>query len=400
MGFFNRNKMNTLYGTGTLHTSAKGAGADMTQVVRPDRLTNGIVLGLNSSLSTQGLPWFLNQTRGHGLCFSSTGGGKNTNLITGGLLSYGGSAVVLDVKGENAAITAPRRREMGHRTVMLDPWNWVNQVYGSKGGFTEEVTKLNPMFTLDPKSKEFNDDLMLIADGIIVTPERADPHWTDSARDLIAGLMAAAVEKAPGAASFRQVRELLTGDVNKLQAVVAGIVKANPNSYAGRKLGRFVQSTKEIASIRSTAETQTAIFDSAYLLDSMETDANAFDLADLARQKVTLYLVLPANRLQTHGRWMRLIIQLALRAIGNQTTPPAMPILFLLDELGTINPGGGLPSIEQAYGLLGGMQIRIWAFFQGVRHRTGRIARFVARIGNMVRQPWPRSTRPSCRAEA
>ncbi len=27
----------------------------------------------------------------------------------------------------------------------------------------------------------------------------------------------------------------------------------------------------------------------------------------------------------------------------------------------------------------------------GVRHRTGRIARFVARIGNMVRQPWLRA---------
>ena len=36
----------------------------------------------------------------------------------------------------------------------------------------------------------------------------------------------------------------------------------------------------------------------------------------------------------------------------------------------------------------------------GVRHRTGRIARFVARIGNMVRQPWLRFARPSCRAEA
>ncbi len=34
----------------------------------------------------------------------------------------------------------------------------------------------------------------------------------------------------------------------------------------------------------------------------------------------------------------------------------------------------------------------------GVRHRTGRIARFAAQTGNMVRLPWLRAARPPCRA--
>ncbi len=38
-------------------------------------------------------------------------------------------------------------------------------------------------------------------------------------------------------------------------------------------------------------------------------------------------------------------------------------------------------------------QINVEIVKRGVRHRTGRIARFVARIGNMVRQPWLRAAR-------
>ena len=36
----------------------------------------------------------------------------------------------------------------------------------------------------------------------------------------------------------------------------------------------------------------------------------------------------------------------------------------LLDELGTISPGSGLSMVEQSYGLMAGLGIRIWAFLQ------------------------------------
>ena len=40
------------------------------------------------------------------------------------------------------------------------------------------------------------------------------------------------------------------------------------------------------------------------------------------------------------------------------------------------------------------------ALVQGVRHRTGRIARFVARTVNRIMLPWPRAIRLWCHAEA
>jgi type IV secretory pathway TraG/TraD family ATPase VirD4 len=93
----------------------------------------------------------------------------------------------------------------------------------------------------------------------------------------------------------------------------------------------------------------------------METDENPFDMAELASGKVTIYLVLPPDRLQTHGRWLRMLLTLAIRTMARQSTPPEMPVLFMLDEMGTI---GALSMIEQSYGLMAGLGIRLWGFLQ------------------------------------
>ncbi|WP_159075178.1 zinc ribbon domain-containing protein [Celeribacter baekdonensis] len=47
---------------------------------------------------------------------------KGTSLIIPNLLSYQGSTVVIDPKGENALITAQARQEMGQQVCILDPW--------------------------------------------------------------------------------------------------------------------------------------------------------------------------------------------------------------------------------------------------------------------------------------
>ncbi len=377
----------SLYGNATLFRGLGPQTPPASEILFRPEGCSAVPLGYDPRNPAKMLPWNLTAKRGHALSFSATGGGKNTNLIQPALLTYNGSALVLDPKAESSWICGERRRAFG-RVVILDPWNKVNETYASKVGVTETISKFNPLARLDPNSRQFNDDIASIADAVIFTPPGADPHWADSARDLVSGLIAASVERAPGMASFRDVRELLTGTDDALAYQVKRIVDSNPDSLAARKLRRFVpppildkegkpvldengiprvgKAGREIASIRSGAETQTSVFDAADLLDSMDTGPDAFDLVELARERVTVFVVLPAERLATHGRWMRLIIQLAITAIASAPTPPPVPVLFLLDELGTINPGGGLRMIEQAYGLMGSMGIRVWGFFQSL----------------------------------
>ena len=253
--------------------------------------------------------------------------------------------------------------------MILDPWGEVNRRYGAQTGVTEEITRFNPLSAIDPASKNFNDDVAAIADALVVAGHDKNSHWIESARELIAGLIAAAVETDPGHASLREVRELITASDIELIQYIQAIRKANPQSLAARKLRRFVRTnaagepviSEEIGSIRSTAETQTALLDSEILLDAMETGDPPFDLEELATGRVTLYLVLPPDRLNTHGRWLRMILTLALRTIARQPKPPAVPVLFILDEMGTI---GALRMVEDSYGLLAGLGVRIAGYLQ------------------------------------
>src|SRR5437763_1904767 len=62
---------------------------------------------------------------GHLLTVAPTGAGKGVGAIIPALLSYPGSIIVTDIKGENYQVTARRRREMGHQVVVLDPFSLV-----------------------------------------------------------------------------------------------------------------------------------------------------------------------------------------------------------------------------------------------------------------------------------
>ena len=359
-----------IYGSATLDTRVPN---DITYVYAETGCT-AMPLGHNPGDRNTGAAFNVGpeaKSKGHALTFGRTRGGKGVSSIIPALLTYKGSMVVIDPKGENAWTTAERRRQLGQRVVILDPWNEVNFRYGSKAGITQQITHFNPLSALDPNDEDFADDVTAIAEAFILQTGN-DPHWTDSARELVAGLIAAEVQENPGRASMKSVRKLLRAPMSVLRDAVSYIVETHSDSLAAGKLAAFVEkeeginatNDKEISSIRSTARTQTAFLDSAALISSMETDNPPFNLSELATGKVTLYLVLPVKRLRSHGRWLRTILTLAISAIADQPEPPELPVTLLLDELGTISPGSGLSMIEQSYGLMAGLGIRIWAFLQ------------------------------------
>ena len=320
---------------------------------------NGVVLGHDDGNQAHGCVWPLLSYQGHALTFGATRSGKGVSAIIPALLTYGGSMVVIDPKSENAWGTIPRRRALGQRVVLVDPWDELRRRYAG-GAEVEPVTRFNPLAALDPASDDFGDDVAAIADALI-THTGGDSHWSDSARELVAGLVAAYVEARPGKASLRDVRRALLLSQDDFGQLVAFFEETTPNGLGCRKLAGFKISSREVDSIRSAAKTQTAFLDSEKLCDSLDGQDQPFDLAELATGRVTLYLVLPLNRLQTHGRWLRLILTLAIAAIVRQPRPPPLPVLLMLDEMGTI---GRLSMIEQAFGLMSGVGVRIWGFLQ------------------------------------
>jgi type IV secretion system protein VirD4 len=62
------------------------------------------------------------------LCFAPTRSGKGVGLVVPTLLTWPGSAIVHDIKGENWTLTAGWRARFG-RVLLLDPTNAKSTAY-------------------------------------------------------------------------------------------------------------------------------------------------------------------------------------------------------------------------------------------------------------------------------
>src|SRR5690606_7385231 len=93
----------------------------------------------------------------------------------------------------------------------------------------------------------------------------------------------------------------------------------------------------------------------------------------MKRERVTLYLVLPAHYLDTYSRWLRLVIACALHELARTPGRPELDgspsrVLFLLDEfanLGRMNP------VLRAVSLMAGYGVQIWTFLQDLSQLKG-----------------------------
>ncbi|MDQ7020159.1 MAG: type IV secretory system conjugative DNA transfer family protein, partial [Robiginitomaculum sp.] len=105
---------------------------------------------------------------------------------------------------------------------------------------------------------------------------------------------------------------------------------------------------------------QTHFLDSARIRENLS--ASDFKFEDLKTKAMTIYLVLPSDRLNAFSRWLRLLIQQAITVNArNIELKPAKPVLFLLDEMPAL---GRLSMVEQAYGLMAGFGIQLWGIVQ------------------------------------
>jgi type IV secretion system protein VirD4 len=116
---------------------------------------------------------------------------------------------------------------------------------------------------------------------------------------------------------------------------------------------RFTERTNELASVRSTADTQTRWI----LSPPMRKDLKKKDGVDFRKLKgprpTTVYVILPAERMRTHSVWLRLIVVSALRALYR---PGGLRTLMLIDEMPAL---GHLGPLEDAFGLVRGYKVQI-----------------------------------------
>lgn len=320
--------------------------------------SDGITLGRHYDDAAQSVGEKISyQGERHLLLFGPNGTGKGTRFLIPNLLTIKDrSIIVIDPKGELAAVTADYRRTVSD-VVMLNPFNVLG--LGSAG--------FNPLAGLDPDSPYFYDDAAALGEALIRV-ESKDPHWSESAQGLIVAFLMWEKMQRGDAANLENVRETLTepdrwetylGDDNKPHERLIGGMRYNAKqmildggyeleSLASRFAGR---DTNELASIRSTADTQTRWVLSKPMRDDLKKPG--VDFRKLKDRPTTVYVILPAERMRTHSTWLRLVIVSALRALYR---PGGLRTLFLIDEMPAL---GHLGPLEDAFGLVRGYKVQI-----------------------------------------
>lgn len=291
----------------------------------------------------------------HCLTVAPTRSGKGTTQIIPNLLTYNGSTVIIDPKGENAKITAAARMAMGQDVQIVDPWNIANVK-----GF--DAACFNPLDWLKPGDVDITENAMILADALVVKGQSSEAFWDQEATAFLQGLIlyVATDPEEDGQRTLTRVRELTLLDGEDQQALFTRMLNSQHHIVASTGSRCLQKEEKLLSSVITTAQAHTHFLDSARIQENLSKSDFRFE--DLKRKPMTIYLVLPADRLTTFAPWLRLLIQQSLTVNArNIEERPEKPVLFILDEMAAL---GRLSMIEQAYGLMAGYGLQIWGIVQ------------------------------------
>jgi type IV secretion system protein VirD4 len=215
---------------------------------------------------------------------------------------------------------------------------------------------------IDTEADTAVDDAALVADALVIQEEGPGRHFSAAARNFLRGLiLQVCSDEPPERRNLLYVRELLTLNDKGLEILFeamrtnescAGVIRRAANSMA-------TKAPNERSGVISTAIEQTDFLDSPPLGRCL--GHSDFSLTDLKREPVTVYLCLPAGRMATHSRWLRIIINLAVEAMEREPAKPRHPVLFIMDEFAVLDH---LSSVEKAAGQIAGSGVKLWPILQ------------------------------------
>jgi type IV secretion system protein VirD4 len=203
---------------------------------------------------------------------------------------------------------------------------------------------------------------LLLADAQVVSHGEQEQFWIEEAKALLQGIIlhVATASAEEGQRHLGRVRDLLLLDGEDMPQLFQRMTESEHLVVASTGARCLQKEEKLLANVIASAQAQTHFLDSLRIRESLS--ASDFRFEDLKREKMTIYLVLPADRLNAFGRWLRLLIQQAITVNArNIAEKPEKPVLFLLDEMPAL---GRLTMVEQAYGLMAGYGIQLWGIVQ------------------------------------
>jgi len=306
----------------------------------------------------------IHRGEGHLITIAPTGTGKGVGSVIPALLSHEGSAIVIDPKGENYAVTANFRRALGQQVCVLDP-------FGVTGAVSDRLNPLERFFQnsvsrLEPAKKIVE---LLAA----IPPDMGSNAWWYHRRVeiLTSGLILASLDEKRLRSGLRGWLELYAAKDGELDQLIK---RGNASTDIEVRIAAEAFQAGGTESRQSALMGVTSAL--SVLLEEPVLDGfrgpSTVSLRDLRDGvPMTIYLVLPPALLTTHGALLRLWLGLMLEAVLDRKVIPEHQTLFLVDEAAQL---GRMEQLLTAITLARGYGLSTWTFWQDL----GQIQRLYA----------------------
>lgn len=294
----------------------------------------------------------------HVLCFAPTRSGKGVGLVVPSLLTWPGSAIVHDIKGENWQITAGFRSRHG-RVLLFDPTNPNSSAY-------------NPLLEVRRGEWEVR-DVQNIAD-ILVDPEGSldkRNHWEKTSHSLLVGAILHVLYAEPektlaGVANFLSDPKRPVESTLRAMMKTAHLGDAGPHpvvASAAREL--LNKSDNERSGVLSTAMSFLGLYRDPVVAEvTRRCDWRIRDIVG-GERPATLYLVVPPSDINR----TKPLIRLLLNQIGRRLTEELQAktgrhrLLLMLDEFPAL---GRLDFFETALAFMAGYGLKSFLIAQSL----------------------------------
>ena len=326
----------------------------------------GVILGkLGSPRSRAPFLRSSADTYSNTLLVAPPGGGKGVGVVIPTLLTWPGSAIVLDVKGENLAATAGQRQHLGDDVFVFAPYD--------PDGKTHRFNPLEPIRDLKDTDRQFS-ELRRLATHLLTSKGRADEPFIEGARELFTAAASVAIttDEPTLGHTLRLLAPVMT-DITDGDVDIAASMGQRFSVLATQATHTSAQTTflqysaydpKTIATYLSVVKSTGLGAWSDPAIDKA-TSANDFDLNSLRSKPQTIYIVISPNDMEALAPAARLFFQTATAALQSRmpSEGDAFPVLFVLDEFKSL---GKMDTMLNAATTLRGYGGRMLFVLQGV----------------------------------
>ena len=309
---------------------------------------------------------------GHQITVAPTRTGKGTSHIVPNLIFWPHSVLVLDIKGENYAITGRRRMEMGQEVLVFAPFMKDTDKWNPIESIRVEPSTPNA-FAVEEENASYLTKLLMREDK-----QARDPYWNSAAFSVIEAfvLFVATTELREGVSESPRPLERTMGEVYRLLTQNHDDFIATLDQMALPDERRIVQQGANVLKRMMISERQfTSVLTTA--IDHLKawnterirsvTKENTFSFKKLRDGNTTLYLIIPPEMLDAYRPIVRAFVGWALRELrlsfetAQHDGEP--PVLFLLDEFPSL---GRMEPLQDGLTYLAGYGIRLWLFAQNL----------------------------------